>query len=44
MTPDNHFVMWISADSGLDAAIMDEVDLIISTFKTRLAQQDTGSN
>ncbi len=35
-TPDNQFLLWVKAktDSLLDPQIMDEVDLIISTFKT----------
>lgn len=35
LTPDNHFVLWVSADTPLDTATMDEIDMIISTFKTR---------
>ncbi len=43
LTPDNHFVMWVSAETRFDTTTMDEVDLIISTFKTRLPYQDTPS-
>lgn len=44
MTPDNYFVMWISADTRLDTITMDEVDLIISTFKTRPFQHRAPAN
>lgn len=44
LTPDNHFVMWVNGDPLLDTATMDEVDLIISTFKTRPFHQSTQSN
>lgn len=40
LTPDNHFVMWVSADTSLDTATMDEIDMIISTFKTRPFDQN----
>jgi hypothetical protein len=36
LTPDDQFVMWVSADTRLDTATMDEIDMVISTFKTRL--------
>jgi hypothetical protein len=44
-TPDNHFIFWIRGEPQLDPATIDEVDLIISTFKTRsFQQQGTQSN
>ncbi len=44
LTPDNHFVMWADGDSRLDPTTIDEIDLIISTFKTRLPQPNQSSN
>jgi hypothetical protein len=44
LTPDDQFVMWVSADSRLDTAAMDEIDMIISTFKTHLPEQVTRPN
>lgn len=43
LTPDNHFVMWVSADTWLDTTTMDEIDMIISTFKTRPFFQDASA-
>lgn len=44
-TPDNHFVMWVSAggspEGTVNFATMDEIDMIISTFKTRPPQAVT---
>ena len=44
LTPDNQFVMWVSADRRLDTATLDEIDMIISTFKTRQPEQATRPN
>jgi hypothetical protein len=44
LTPDNHFIFWVSAEIRLAAATINEIDLIISTFKTRLPQQATPSS
>jgi hypothetical protein len=44
LTPDNHFVLWVSGEPLLNPATMDKVDLIISTFKTRPFQQGAQFN
>jgi hypothetical protein len=44
LTPDDQFVMWVSADTRLDTATVDEIDMMISTFKTRLPEQVTRPN
>jgi hypothetical protein len=44
LTPDNQFVMWVSADTRLDTTTMDEIDMMISTFKTRLPERATRPN